>query len=151
MNNITFKSTRSKFFSIVVIITVLGLTGICISQLFNPDKGLPIHIPIQIICWLCIAFLLWVFFETKYQIDNNYISYKCGPIKGKIEINKIEEITVGQKIFVGFIPATGSNGLVIKYNRWDEIYISPNTNEDFIEAILKVNSSIKINNTNLVK
>ena len=45
---------------------------------------------------------------------------------------------------VGFKPALATKGLIIKYNKYDDIYISPNSNDTFIEAVLKINSNIKI-------
>ena len=42
-------------------------------------------------------------------------------------------------------PATALKGLIIKYNKYDEIYISPKTNESFVAEILKLNPEVKIN------
>ena len=144
MSTINFKSTKSTFFTIIIAVTVIGLFVLSVTQLFYLNEDVKSIVFIQAICWLCIAFLLWTFFFTHYIIKDGYIFYRSGPINGKIEINQIQEIIVGEK-FIGLLkPATGNNGLVIKYNRWDEIYISPNTNEKFVAELLKLNGSIKV-------
>lgn len=144
MSTINFKSTKSTFFTIIIAVTVIGLIALSVAQLFYLNEDIKSIIFIQAVCWLCIAFLLWIFFNTHYSIDNGYLFYKSGPINGKIEISQIHEVIVGEK-FIGILkPATGNNGLVIKYNRWDEIYISPNTNEKFVEELLKLNEKIKV-------
>ena len=70
--------------------------------------------------------------------------YRTGPITGKIKIDRISEIITGKIAFANFKPATGINGLILKYNRWDEIYISPENKDKFIEELLKLNKNILI-------
>ncbi|RZL49078.1 MAG: hypothetical protein EOP00_07725 [Pedobacter sp.] len=140
----SFKSTKSKFFIVVIIVTLIGLVTLSVTQFFLVDEDIKSIIILQAICWLCIAFLLWVYVNTQYRIDKAYLFYSSGPISGKIEISKIYEVVIGQKIIPILKPATGNNGLVIKYNRWDEIYLSPNTNGKFIEELLKLNDKIKV-------
>jgi len=38
----------------------------------------------------------------------------------------------------GFRPATARKGIIVKYNKYDEIYFSPDSNESFIQALLGV-------------
>ena len=139
-----FKSTKSRFFIILIIATVIGLATLSAIQFFYVNEDIKSIIILQAICWLCIAFLLWIFVNTQYRINKEYLFYSSGPISGKIEISKIYEVVIGQKIIPILKPATGNNGLVIKYNRWDEIYLSPNTNEKFIEKLLNLNDKIKV-------
>lgn len=139
-----FKSTKSRFFIILIIATVIGLATLSAIQLFYLNEDIKSIIILQAICWVCIAFLLWIFVNTRYRIDKEYLFYNSGPISGKIEISKIYEVVIGQKIIPILKPATGNNGLVIKYNRWDEIYLSPNTNDKFIEKLLNLNDKIKL-------
>lgn len=91
-----------------------------------------------------VALLFWFYFGTSYKLSEDELFYRCGPIKGKIEISKITEIIKRKTLWVGLKPATARNGLIIKYNKYDEIYISPETNELFIEKILEINGKIKI-------
>ncbi len=74
----------------------------------------------------------------------NGLLYKSGPFNGKISIDRITEIVKGKTLWVGFRPATSRKGLIVKYDKYNEIYISPKTNESFIEKILELNGKIKI-------
>lgn len=47
-------------------------------------------------------------------------------------------------MWTGLKPATARNGLIIKYNKFDEIYISPETNDTFVDKILELNGNIVI-------
>jgi len=44
----------------------------------------------------------------------------------------------------GTKPALARNGLIIKFNKYDEIYIAPERNNELISDLLKVNPEIKI-------
>lgn len=87
--------------------------------------------------------LLWMYFETKYEITASELKYRTGPIRGKIEIVGIKEIIIGKSLWSGFKPATAKNGLNIKYDKYKEIYISPKTNDTFVQRILELNEKNK--------
>jgi hypothetical protein len=99
---------------------------------------------IDILLLLVVGLLLWLYFGTKYELTQTILKYKSGPIRGKIEIERIKEIIKGKTLWAGLKPATARNGLIIKYDKWEEIYISPKTNDTFIEKILELNPAIKI-------
>jgi hypothetical protein len=83
--------------------------------------------------------LLWFYFGTNYELSyKEGLIYRSGPFHGKIRIESITEIVKGKTLWVGFKPATSGKGLIIKYNKYDEIYISPKT------KILELNYNIKI-------
>ena len=65
-------------------------------------------------------------------------------IRGKIEIERIKEIIKGKSLWSGLKPATARNGLIIKYDKYEEIYISPEINETFVNKILELNNNTKI-------
>ncbi len=88
--------------------------------------------------------LLWLGTGTKYELTETVLKYQSGPIRGTIEIDKIHEIVVGKTMWSGLKPATARNGLIVKYEKYNEIYISPKTNESFVKKILELNSTIKI-------
>ncbi len=97
-----------------------------------------------IIVSLTLVLIFWVFYGTYYKINKNTFTYNSGPIRGSIDIQKINIIYKGKTKWVGFKTATALNGLIIKYNKFDEIYISPKSNDEFIKALLKINNNIKI-------
>lgn len=140
-----FKSRKDILFSIFT----FGFSSVMIGLLvykyfFIKEKSSFIFADILII--LVVVLLLWVYFDTAYELNNNELKYKSGLFRGKIAINRIKEIYIGKTLWSGFKPATARNGLLIKYDKFEEIYISPKTNETFIEKILEYNNKIKIYN-----
>ncbi len=92
-----------------------------------------------------VGFLFWLYFGTNYELTKeNGLIYRSGPFNGKISLERITEIIKGKTLWVGFRPATARKGLIIKYDKFNEIYISPKNNESFIEKILELNKTIKI-------
>ena len=57
----------------------------------NLTKG---NIPVApiIIISLVTAFILWVLLDTRYVIKNNFLLYRSGPIRGRVDITKIKSI-----------------------------------------------------------
>lgn len=102
----------------------------------NPFILLPLLSPLILI--------LWIYFDTSYKIENNTLIYRSGFLRGNIEITTIKEILKGKTLWIGTKPALARNGLVIKFNKYDEIYIAPENNSQIIADLLKINSEIKI-------
>ena len=122
----------SSFFATIILFQVF---------MKNWDGGLII---VYIIMILTIGFLLWIYFRTEYELTKTELKYKSGPINGEIIIDEITEIIKNKTLWSGLKPATSRNGLIIKYKKFEEIYISPETNDIFINKILEINRSIKI-------
>jgi hypothetical protein len=139
-----FKSRKDILFQTLT----FGLSGLFIGiSLFRIFSNGKINFELiwsDILMFIVIGFLLWLNFGTKYELTQTELKYKSGPISGKIEIERIKEIIKGKSLWSGLKPATARNGLIIKYDKYEEIYISPKTNDSFVEKILEYNSKIKI-------
>jgi hypothetical protein len=143
----TFKSkTDSLYLSIIggVILFVLVITFFDFEKMQIHSEGLIFTVLVNAVI---IGLLSWMFFGTHYKLSSQNLSYRCGPFYGKIEIASINKILVNETMYVGFKPATARNGLIIKYNKYDDIYISPADNDTFVQEILKLNSQIEIINS----
>ncbi|MDO6854037.1 PH domain-containing protein [Cellulophaga lytica] len=138
-----FKSRKDNLFKGVMIVVILLLCLILFFSIFDEVKTTN-HIVSIVVNALVLCLLLWVFYGTSYKLTSTALSYKSGPFKGEIAITDIHQIIKGKTLWVGLKPATASKGLIIKYNKFDEVYISPKTNDSFITEILKHNSTIKI-------
>lgn len=110
---------------------------------FNLDKFAEKPLAIFIIL-LPFIFLMWLYFDTYYIIDNKTLKYKSAFIKGEINILNIKEIVVGKTLWVGTKPALAENGLIIKYNSYDTIYIAPENNDVLIADLCQINNDIQI-------
>ena len=143
MTSIKFKSTKDVLFQALI----LGIVGGCISLIVSVGLATGLdkssYVTISLLLLVC-AFLLWSYYGTYYELPQKQIKHNCGPIKGKIEIKEIREVIKGKTLLVGLKPATARKGLIIKYGKFDEIYISPQTNDEFINRLLELNDAIKI-------
>ncbi|ODS79379.1 MAG: hypothetical protein ABS46_15925 [Cytophagaceae bacterium SCN 52-12] len=99
----------------------------------KPYMLLPLLVP--------VILLFWIYFSTAYKIENGFFHYQSGPLKGKIEIGKISEIRKNKTLWVGIKPAIASNGIIIKHG-FDEVYISPESNDELVGDLLRINPEI---------
>ena len=90
------------------------------------------------------ALLLWLIYGTYYFIEEGFVKYRSGPLKGEIPIDSIHTLEKGKTLWVGYRPATATKGVIIRYNKYDEIYFSPDSNDQFVEELLKKKPEIKV-------
>ncbi len=138
-----FTSKKDPFFSTLILGSVVFLFGFpVLGILFGwlEKSDFWVAIPFSAIIFL----LLWIYFGTNYELTETELLYRSGPLRGRIKIDQIREIKKGKTLYSGLKPATSRKGLIIKYQKFDEIYISPDTNELFIEEIVKRNKNIII-------
>ena len=112
----------------------------------KPDAQEPsIYIFDTIMITIVLA-LVWILLDTKYLLKENKIFYNSGPFRGSIAIDSIKKITHHSGIIVPvtFKPALNTKGLIIHYNSFDDIYISPKQEDLFLEELLKVNPNIEV-------
>ena len=143
METLKFKSKKDVLFQALI----LGTAGFCISTVVTQSLATELdkwnYITINLLLFVC-GFLFWCYYGTYYELTQTHLKYNCGPIKGHIEIKEIREIIKNKTLWVGLKPATARKGLIIKYRKFDEIYISPESNDEFISHILAINDAIKI-------
>jgi len=82
--------------------------------------------------------------HTYYRIDGDELRWRSSILFGKFSVSSIHKVAVNQTLWVGTRPATARNGVIIYYNKYDEIYFSPSDNEAFVAAILEINPEIKV-------
>jgi hypothetical protein len=82
--------------------------------------------------------------HTYYRIDGDELRWRSSILFGKFSVSSIREVVVNQTLWVGTKPATARNGVIIYYNKYDEIYFSPADNEAFVAALLEINPEIEV-------
>ena len=82
--------------------------------------------------------------HTYYRIDGDELRWRSSILFGKFSVSSIHKVAVNQTLWVGTRPATARNGVIIYYNKYDEIYFSPSDNEAFVAALLEINPEIKV-------
>lgn len=139
-----FFSAKNYYSTALMWIIAIGLTIVIFIK--KPDDQEPsIYIFYAIIIPI-VASLIWILLDTKYILKENKIFYNSGPFRGTIAIESIRKIEHHSGIIVPvtFKPALNTKGLIIHYNSFDDIYISPKQEDFFLEELLKVNPNIAI-------
>ncbi len=135
-----FRSKRNGYYPYYI----LGIVLFEVLLWFIPAKPISDLRWFAALCLIPVIIHCWIYFNTYYTIDGVMLKYKSAFLSGEIEIGKIRSIEKGKTMWSGVKPATATKGLIIYYNRWDEIYMSPESNEAMIEALKEVNPGIDV-------
>ncbi|SFJ20923.1 PH domain-containing protein [Myroides guanonis] len=134
-----FKANKKGFVVYIIIAALLPLI-----ILFIDKEAILDNYFILIPALLPVLLLIWIYLDTRYYIKNNQLYYKSAFLKGKIDIHKIEEIIIGKTLWVGTKPALTGKGLIIKYNKYDELYIAPKSNTELVNELVSINPNIRL-------
>ncbi|MFK7899938.1 MAG: PH domain-containing protein [Cyclobacteriaceae bacterium] len=88
--------------------------------------------------------LLAIWFNTFYVINGNELVAKTAVFNYKVNISTIRKIKHKKITLVGDRPALDSNGIIIHYNTFDEIYVSPEGQDEFIQHLKSINPQIEV-------
>ncbi len=127
-------------------IVYIMLIGTTIPAIFD-DNITAFYVVISINS-LVLGLLTWLILQTNYTLDAQNLFYKSGPFKGTIAINSIKKIEFHNGIIVPTIwkPALSHVGLIVTYNHYDDIYISPENREEFVQKLTQINPNINLIN-----
>jgi hypothetical protein len=91
-----------------------------------------------------VLFFIWFISKTtSYIIKEDELQVKSMfVVNQKIEISKIRKIEKSNSILSS--PALSFDRIVIRFNKFDDIYISPKQKLAFIDELLSINSSIEV-------
>lgn len=145
---VTIYKSRVSMLFVIALIFVLGICGLIFYKVFGQESfgwNTDTLVPLVIIS-LTAALLVSLFINTTYRLSDTHLLYSSGPFKGEIPIESIQKVKKNTTKYVGFKPALANNGLIIYYNMYDEIYISPDSSESFVSRLLKLNPSIQVLN-----
>jgi hypothetical protein len=143
---IQYKSAFSTFNKWVMAIVYIILIGGTIPVIWEDDI-IALYLIIGINS-IILGLLTWLILQTHYKVDTKNLFWKSGPFKGTIAVNSIKKIEFHNGIFVPTIwkPALSHIGLIITYNQYDDIYISPENREEFVQRLTQINPKINLIN-----
>ena len=135
------KTYRSKISLgiLIFIILVFVISGFVIIDLnVKNNFGVAVYV-------LTILFIAYLFVTTNYTIYNQQtLIVKSGFLMNKkIDINSITKISKTNNPISS--PALSLDRIEIFYNKYDSVIISPKNEQEFIQDLQKINSSIIIN------
>jgi hypothetical protein len=139
-----YPSAKKPLIGLIFLIVTLLLLGSTATAVLEAG-GVP-----GVIMLIVMAVLLWFFysiwFQTYYDLDSEMLYYRSGPMKGRIPISNIHKVVYSHRFFYyGNKPALDmTSGLIIRYNKYDEIYISPADKAGFVDALQKANPAIVV-------
>ena len=124
---------------LIFIILVFVISGfVIIDSNVKNNFGVAVYV-------LTILFIAYLFVTTNYTIYNQQtLIVKSGfLVNKKIDINSITKISKTNNPISS--PALSLDRIEIFYNKYDSVIISPKNEQEFIQDLQKINSSIIIN------
>ncbi|QQZ11243.1 PH domain-containing protein [Heyndrickxia vini] len=133
----------SKKGPIITIITwslLMGLFGTIVILLMNGIDNSDSLFGLIIVS-ISLVFVIWLWINTYYEINNGDLKIIAGPFKyALISINEIKAIESTKNIITS--PALSMDRIEIHYNKWHTIIISPKNQIKFINELQKINPKI---------
>ena len=96
--------------------------------------------------FIVTALFAWIWIGTVYLLKNGNLIYHSGPIRGRIPVSKIREIKQNVYSWVGIRPALSFRYIQIRYNKYNDLFIAPEMEEEFIQELISINPEITVIN-----
>ena len=136
-----FNSKLDKQFKIIFfILIVIGLGVSTIRNLLFIDE---FSITPFILSVISLGFIYYNSKTTYYIIEGNELNCKSLFLKRKIEINSIRKIEKSNSLGSIYKIATAFHGITIHYNKFDDVYISPQNHLEFCKLLKEQNPNIQ--------
>lgn len=134
-----FKTKVDWFYkSIILILLAVFIVG---EVSIYKDNNTLEAIIFGLIFLLIISFLIAAIFTTHFTFESDHLLCKSSFWKKKIPYSTIKKIERQESvIYGGWKMSTAIKGLIITYNSYDELLISPKNEDKFI---LMLNSKIR--------
>ena len=116
----------------VILITSLDLL-ISITTFYQ--EGIYASLVISSILTLTLAYLISLYYNTSYLLHHDYLRCSSGWIVKKITYQAIKKIEKNNGLYIGWKLSLALNGLIIYYNDGNELFISPENIDQFIESL----------------
>lgn len=128
-----FKTRVDLFYKLVVVFSFLLFSFILYSIDFEKDTfGFYFTLGIQI---LILIFFIGSAYTTIFTIASTYLICETFFWKKTIPLNSIRKVEKQIGLFAGWRISTTNKGVIIHYNKYDELLISPDKEQIFISEI----------------
>ncbi|WP_350292009.1 PH domain-containing protein [uncultured Croceitalea sp.] len=142
--NYKFRNKKGKL--LIIVTAIVALLSLFILYLFFTQGIWLFTLILLVYLFLILVYLLWILNRTSYEVIDNILKYRSGFNSGKIHIDTISKIEINKTKWIGLKPSTASKGMIIHYNKYDSIYISPIDNSIVAVVLREINPSIRILN-----
>jgi hypothetical protein len=139
---------KSDFSKINFFIPLFPAVLVSLIAFLSGDSIEMVLAPIGILILLLSVVITVTFFTTYYEIQENVLVVSMFFYKTKIKISEIKTIKYSNSIIKTnfYKPGFHHRGLEIVYHKYDDIFISPNNRDQFIEQLIEQNPTIEIRN-----
>ena len=142
-NNIMiFEAKKDTFFSILFY-SIMGFLLVVSIVVFKTIENNEDWCGFAILN-LTLVLLIWIWYGTAYKIENNLLNITAGPFKKSIPIRLITKVEIGKTMWVGFRFGLSRGGVIIHFNKYDKVYITPEHIDEFCNALKRIHSEIEI-------
>ncbi|MFM8243560.1 MAG: PH domain-containing protein [Crocinitomicaceae bacterium] len=142
-----FKPKKDWFFPVVLLFVGAIYSAVAVYVLIEEEDHSSIY-GLGLIFFLLMLLFLVIQKTTSYRIDSeNKLICKMLFLKKIISISEIKSIEDSNGLYVGWKMNTSWKCLVVKYNKYDELLISPSEESEFIQTLLKLNPLIHVKST----
>jgi uncharacterized membrane protein YeaQ/YmgE (transglycosylase-associated protein family) len=138
-----FKSRVDWFFkSAIALILISFIAGFIQMKVDNESTSSLVLF--SIVMGVVMLFLFSLIPTTYYDIKEDQLLCKTLFFNKKLTIDSIRKIDVGNSLYAGMKMSLALKGIIIHFNKYDEIYISPENQEEFVQHLVKINPQIEI-------
>jgi hypothetical protein len=137
---------KSDFSKINFFIPLFPAVLISLIAFLSGDSIEMVLAPIGILILLLSVLITVTFLTTYYEIQENLLIVSMFFYKTKIKISEIKTIKYSNSIIKTnfYKPGFHHRGIEIVYHKYDDIFISPNNRDQFIEQLIEQNPTIEI-------
>jgi hypothetical protein len=137
---------KSDFSKINFFIPLFPVVLVSLIAFLSGDSIEMVLAPIGILILLLSVLISVTFFTTYYEIQENLLVVSMFFYKTKIKISEIRTIKYSNSIIKTnfYKPGFHHRGIEIVYHKYDDIFISPNNRDQFIEQLIEQNPTIEI-------
>ncbi len=137
MNVMVFKNRTDSTYNAIF----TGTIAVCLLATIptlNTDMSFWGQLVLVAINGATIGLLGWAWLGMRYELTTNELRVFSGPFRKKIALSRVKLAQVGETMWVGnHRYGTAKGGIIIRFDGYDELYITPETNEQFMEALLE--------------
>jgi hypothetical protein len=129
-----FETKRDKTFVFIFLFVFLLYSGIAIFSIITENDFSVLRPFSGVLLFLALLFYL-ILKTTYFVLKENYLICKTLFFKKVIPYSSIRKIEKQKGIYAGVKFSTAWKGLIVHYNQFDELLISPEREDDFIAEL----------------
>lgn len=139
-----YKSAFGGFTLYIMIAIIAFLTTMLGTSVFVAGEDIPW--PVYLIVLVPILLLVWMSVGMRFIIDGDVLKYRAAFFRGTIPIESIRKIEYDNAFIKSALLKLGMDhrGLLIRYNKFDDIFISPERRSDFVAELHRLNPDIEV-------